>query len=517
MTQAYRVLAQKYRPQTLAQVIGQESLVKTLSEGIVKGRIPNAFLLHGIRGVGKTTTARILAKALNCIGSDGNGQMTTEPCGKCNSCIAIQEDRHMDVVEMDAASRTSVDDIREVIEASKYKAVDARYRIYIIDEVHMLSKSAFNALLKTLEEPPKHVKFIFATTEIRKIPDTILSRCMRFDLNRMTPESLLVLFKDVLQKESVAIEDDALAMIVRASDGSARDGLSLLDQAIALSSDSIDAQTVQAMLGLVDRGQVFEMLTALLQGKIEAAIAIMRSIYAAGGDAVQIMDALLDAVYWVICMKSTPRLAKDPTWPEKDREQAKLVADKISMPKLMQSWQTLLKGYQEVNIAPHPYQAAEMVVVRITYMSDLPSLEALIKSPPATMTLTSPATIETPIIANSKQYTFVELAKLIEDAKEMNLHYALSNDAHFVRIEPGCLYLRLKEQANRMFAVELGKKLTELTGKSWRIQQSQEQGEPTLAEQKAKAKLTELETIKDTQPVKSLLETFPDTKVKITN
>ena len=513
MTQTYRVLAHKYRPQTLSQVVGQESLVKTLSEGIAKGHVPNAFLLHGIRGVGKTTTARILAKALNCTGVDGQGGMTTEPCGKCDSCIAIQEDRHMDVVEMDAASRTSVDDIREVIEASKYKAVDARYRIYIIDEVHMLSKSAFNALLKTLEEPPKHVKFIFATTEIRKIPDTVLSRCMRFDLNRMTPESLLKLFRDVLQKENISIEDDALAMVVRAADGSARDGLSLLDQAIALSPDSITTATVQTMLGLVDRGQIFSMLTTLLKGEVEETLTTMRSIYAAGGDAVQIMDSMLDALYWVVCMKSAPSLANDPTWPEKDREQAKALADQIVMPKLMQAWQALLKGYQEVGMAPHPYQAAEMSIVRIAYMSELPSLETMIKSPPASMTLAATTTSD---MAGAKQYTFPELAKLVEDAKEMNLYYSMCHDIHFVKMEAGCLHLRLNESANQKLLLELGKTLTKLTGRPWQVLQSQEPGDATLAEQKAEAAKVELEKIKNQSPVKELTEYFPGTDVKIT-
>jgi len=374
----YRVLARQYRPQKLSELVGQELLVKTLTLGIERNRLPHAFLLHGIRGVGKTTTARILAKALNCVGVDGQGGPTPDPCGVCESCTAIVEDRYLDVLEMDAASRTGVDDVREVIEASRYKAVKGRYKIYIIDEVHMLSKSAFNALLKTLEDPPPHVKFIFATTEIRKVPETVLSRCMRFDLNRIEPNVLFSHFQAIMAKEGVGFEEEALSLIVRAAGGSARDGLSLLDQAIALSGSTLTAETVRVMLGLTDRGRLFALLNGLLQGQIGEVLTQTREIYHHGGDTVILMEDLLDLVYWLTCLKTAPHLQHDITWPESDRRQGAELVKTLSLPALVRVWQVLHKGYEEVLRSPLPSQALEMVLVRIGYLSDLPHADELL-------------------------------------------------------------------------------------------------------------------------------------------
>ncbi|MBX9804276.1 MAG: DNA polymerase III subunit gamma/tau [Alphaproteobacteria bacterium] len=376
----YRVLARQYRPQKLSELVGQDTLVKTLAQGIERNRLPHAFLLHGIRGVGKTTTARILAKALNCLGVDGKGEPTPDPCGLCDACVAISEDRHMDVLEMDAASRTGVDDVREVIEAARYKAVSGRYKIYIIDEVHMLSKSAFNALLKTLEEPPPHVKFIFATTEIRKVPETVLSRCMRFDLKRVEPKILFDHFMSIMGKETLTIEEEALALIVRAADGSVRDGLSLLDQAIALSDGTITTTTVRDMLGLVDRGAVFALLRSLLHGQVAEALTQVRNLYQRGGDPVVLMEDLLDLVYWLTCLKTAPQLQQDVTWPESDRIQGAEIVKTLSLPALMRVWQVLHKGYEEVSRSPLSAQAAEMVLVRVAYLSDLPQADELLSA-----------------------------------------------------------------------------------------------------------------------------------------
>lgn len=300
---AYRVSARRYRPKTFGELYGQEALVQTLSNGIETARLPHAFIFTGIRGVGKTTTARILARSLNCVGVDGKGQETITPCGVCDHCKAIDEDRHLDVIEMDAASRTGVDDVREVIEAARYKAVSARYKIYIIDEVHMLSKSAFNALLKTLEEPPAHVKFIFATTEIKKVPQTVLSRCMRFDLKRIDTEKLMSLFQSVCEKENVTINQQALALIARTADGSARDGLSILDQAITISQGKITLASVQEMLGVVDKTLLLEVYKDLAQGNAPTSLQKFESMYEKGGDALSFLKDLLDLTHWLTVLK----------------------------------------------------------------------------------------------------------------------------------------------------------------------------------------------------------------------
>ena len=361
---SYRVLARKYRPTTFAELVGQEIMVRTLTNALESGRLAHAFVLTGVRGVGKTTTARIIARALNCVGPDGTGEPTEAPCGVCEQCIAISEDRHVDVLEIDAASHTGVADVRELIDAVRYAPVSARYKIYIIDEVHMLSTQAFNALLKTLEEPPPRVKFIFATTEIRKIPITVLSRCQRFDLRRLDGDTMLAFLGDIAAKEAVTAEPGALQLIARAAEGSARDGLSLLDQAIAHGGEKIDEALIGEMLGLADRGRVLDLLDTLFAGDLPAALQHLADMNAAGADPIVIVQDLLELTHWLTRLKVTPEAGEDLAVAEAQRKQGREMVDKLSMAMIARAWQMLLKGLQEAQTAPMPLIAVEMLLVR---------------------------------------------------------------------------------------------------------------------------------------------------------
>jgi DNA polymerase-3 subunit gamma/tau len=375
--EGYRVLARKYRPTKLSQVIGQDFLVDTLRRGIEGGRLGHAFILTGIRGTGKTTTARIIARSLNC-----EKGPTSEPCGSCSSCAAITLDRSMDVIEIDAASRTSVDDIREIIEASRYKAVSARYKIYIIDEVHMLSKSAFNALLKTLEEPPAHVKFIFATTEIHKVPATILSRCVRFDLKRIESSTLATYFKTLCDQESIDSEQEALALIAKAAEGSVRDGLSLLDQAMTYGTSRVTVEQVRQMLGLSDQGNLLELFQIIMEGNILIALEKLRSFYKEGADPQRMLEDLLDLAHWLQCLKISPTLAQDITLTAEKRQKGLELATSLSIPTLTRVWQLLLRGLEEIRGSPSPQKALEVIMIRLTHMAPLPSLSELLEGLP---------------------------------------------------------------------------------------------------------------------------------------
>ncbi len=386
-TQAYRVLARKYRPSKLSELVGQETLTTILKHGIESGRLGHAFILTGIRGTGKTTTARIIARSLNCTGPDDNGQPTIDPCGVCASCTALSQDRHMDVIEIDAASRTSVDDVREIIEAARYKPVSARYKIYIIDEVHMLSKSAFNALLKTLEEPPAYVKFIFATTEIQKVPQTILSRCVRFDLARIAADVLCEYFKEICTREQATFEDDAIAIIAKAADGSVRDGLSILDQAMTQGLQekgvcSIKTEAVRRMLGHSDQAKIYALFQSLSEGNLPQTLTLFRELYQEGGEVRHIFEGLLDTCCLLTRLQAAPELAQDPTMPETDRTQGLDISSRLSVSQLSRVWQMLLKGYGELSIAPSPEQAGEMVLIRTTHTANLPSIYEIIKQTP---------------------------------------------------------------------------------------------------------------------------------------
>jgi len=373
----YRVLARKYRPADFSTLIGQQALVRTLSNAIASGRLAQAYVLTGVRGVGKTTTARIIARALNCIGPDGTGGPTVDPCGVCEHCRAIAEDRHVDVMEMDAASRTGVGDIRELLESVRYRPTSARYKIYIVDEVHMLSTAAFNALLKTLEEPPEHVKFIFATTEIRKVPVTVLSRCQRFDLRRVDAETLSDHFRRIAETERVVVEDGALTLLARAADGSVRDGLSLLDQAIAHSGgpggSTVTEIQVRDMLGLADRALVFDLFDAVMKGDVATALTILGEQYTAGADPVVVLNDMLELTHWLTRLKVTPESVTDPMAAETERVRGRDMANRLSVAVLTRTWQMLLKAVGEARAATSPLQAVEMALIRLTYAADLPS------------------------------------------------------------------------------------------------------------------------------------------------
>ncbi|MGH6885412.1 MAG: DNA polymerase III subunit gamma/tau, partial [Geminicoccales bacterium] len=376
---SYRVLARKYRPARFADMVGQEATVRTLTNAIESGRVAQAFMLTGVRGVGKTTTARIIARALNCIGPDGKGGPTPEPCGLCEHCRAIAEDHHVDVIEMDAASRTGVEDIRELIDGVRYRPVSARNKIYILDEVHMLSKAAFNALLKTLEEPPAQVVFIFATTELRKVPVTVLSRCQRYELRRVAQEVLAGYYAKIAEREKIEIESEALALIARAADGSVRDGLSLLDQAIALAGGKISAAAVAAMLGLADRGRVFDLLESVLGGRVAEALDTLGALYAVGAEPATVIGDLLELVHFATRAKLVPATLKDPALPEAERKRGGTVAERLSLAQLARAWQLLLKGLGEVQDAGQPLPAAEMLLIRLAYASELPAPAELMR------------------------------------------------------------------------------------------------------------------------------------------
>ena len=367
----YRVLARKYRPATFAELIGQAAIVRTLTNAMATGRMAHAFVLTGVRGVGKTTTARIIARALNCLGPRPEGSI--EPCGTCDSCLAITEDRHVDIIEMDAASRTGVDDIREIIEGVRYAPVSARFKVYIIDEVHMLSRNAFNALLKTLEEPPEHVKFIFATTEIRKVPVTVLSRCQRFDLRRVDADDIGRHLAAIAAKEGVALEAEPLAMIARAADGSVRDGLSLLDHAITLGDGRVAAETVRDMLGLADRTRIHDLFDFLVRGEARDGLAVVDDLMAAGADPIVVLQDLLEFTHFVTRSKLTPEILEAPGLPEVERTRGRALAESLTQPVLSRAWQILLKGVGEVQTAPAPAAALEMVLIRLVHAAHLPT------------------------------------------------------------------------------------------------------------------------------------------------
>ena len=378
-TTAYQVLARKYRPQTFADLIGQEAMVRTLRNAFEANRIAHAFVMTGVRGVGKTTTARIIAKGLNCIGPAGAAGPTIEPCGECGPCRAIAEGRHVDVLEYDAASNTQVDKMREILASIPYRPTEARYKIIIFDEVHMLSSGSFNALLKTLEEPPAHVKFIFATTEIRKVPVTILSRCQRYDLKRIEPEVMMAHLHAILRKEGAGVAEDALALITRAAEGSVRDALSLLDQAIAHGAGETSAEQVRAMLGLADRGRVLDLFDLVMRGDAAAALSELSAQYSDGADPMAVLRDLAEITHCISVIKITPEAAEDPTTPPDERARGLDMSRRLPMRSLSRMWQMLLKALEEVALAPNAMMAAEMAIIRLTHVADLPDPETLIR------------------------------------------------------------------------------------------------------------------------------------------
>lgn len=546
--QEYRVLARKYRSQNFDDLIGQEPLVRTLKNAIEAGRIAHAFMLTGIRGVGKTSTARIIAKALNYRGADGQAGPTTGSTDDCDVCQAIAAGRHPDVIEMDAASHTGVDDIREIIDGARYAPSSARYKIYIIDEVHMLSKNAFNALLKTLEEPPAHVKFIFATTEIRKVPITVLSRCQRFDLRRIELEDLKKHYQVICQKEGAEFDDQAITMIARAADGSVRDGLSILDQAIALGNGKVRGDIVSDMLGLSDVSETLDLFEAIMGGQPEIALTAVSELYTKGGDPAQIVEDLCHFTHILTKTRVLKEGADLSEYSAEMQERLKTLAYKVSMPGLNRAWQILMKGLTEVKMAAHPLKAAEMVIIRLIYASEMPDPLDLLKkiqSGEISAGDTGQASVETASAGDDQRTlmsvrsgggkavaaqprispeaenhvenitAFKDMDELYEflSPREVVLANELYEYAHPVKFDKGVVHIRLKDGARPDIYARLSKSLKDYTGNPFMVNLSQDQGLPTLSERRVEKRAQDLHAARENEGVKKILESFPDAEL----
>jgi DNA polymerase-3 subunit gamma/tau len=557
---SYRVLARKYRPATFDDLIGQDAMVRTVSNAFEAARIPQAWILTGVRGVGKTTTARILARALNYELPDGS---ITAPAIKMPAigvhCQAIMESRHIDVIEMDAASHNSVDDVRQINDAIRYAPVSARYKVYILDEVHMLSTQAFNALLKTLEEPPAHAKFIFATTEIRKVPITILSRCQRFDLRRVDAGLLVKHLETIARREAIEVEPEAFALIARAAEGSVRDALSLLDQAIAHAAGPVRAEDVRQMLGLADRARVIDLFEALMRGDVASALAELRAQYDIGADPAVVLTDLAEFTHFVTRVKIVPAVADDPALIEVERARGRAFAEKLSMRVLSRTWQMLLKGVAEVAAAGRPLAAAEMVLVRIAYAADLPTPDEVIRSlddnanvsrargsTPSHATVASAPRFEAPRVEAPRVETsrgapraalapssepiarlpetqpsppplviarFEDLIALAAQKRDLGVKLALERDVRLVRCEDGRLEIGLERSAARTLVNDLARKFSQWTTRRWMVVVSAEEGQPTVRSQN-EARQAELKTGVRADPlVQAVLARFPGAEV----
>jgi DNA polymerase-3 subunit gamma/tau len=548
-TPAYQVLARKYRPQTFADLIGQEAMVRTLKNAFAADRIAHAFVMTGVRGVGKTTTARIIAKGLNCVGADGNGGPTTEPCGLCEPCRAIAEGRHVDVLEMDAASRTGVGDIREIIDSVHYRAASARFKVYIIDEVHMLSTAAFNALLKTLEEPPAHVKFIFATTEIRKVPVTVLSRCQRFDLKRIEPEVMMAHLARVADLEGAKLAQDALALITRAAEGSVRDAMSLMDQAIAHGAGETTADQVRAMLGLADRGRTLDLFDLIMKGDAATGLAELSAQYADGADPMAVLRDLAEITHWISVIKINPASAEDPTTPPDEQTRGQDMASRLPMRALTRMWQMLLKAIEEVSLAPNAMMAAEMAVIRLTHVADLPDPETLVKkltdsprppsggggglqggAPAGGATVHSPRlspvhsaptrgpamTAAAPALAESQLQvyaTFESVVELIRSKRDMLLLNEVETGLRLARYSPGRIEFEPAPGAKSDLASRLGQRLQGWTGVRWGVSVVSSGGAPTIAETRSAQLDSDRAEAAGNPLVQAILSAFPGAKI----
>ncbi|MFN3208948.1 MAG: DNA polymerase III subunit gamma/tau [Roseovarius sp.] len=551
----YQVLARKYRPETFADLVGQDAMVRTLKNAFAADRIAQAFIMTGIRGTGKTTTARIIAKGMNCIGPDGNGGPTTDPCGQCEHCKAIMEGRHVDVLEMDAASNTGVANIREIIESVHYRAASARYKVYIIDEVHMLSTGAFNALLKTLEEPPAHVKFIFATTEIRKVPVTVLSRCQRFDLRRIEPEVMLDLLRRIATAENAQIAEDALALITRAAEGSARDATSLLDQAISHGAGETTAEQVRAMLGLADRGRVMDLFDLVMKGDAAGALTELSSQYAEGADPMAVLRDLAEVTHWVSVVKITPEAAEDPTIGPDERTRGGQMAEALPMRVLTRMWQMLLKALEEVAAAPNSMMAAEMAIIRLTHVADLPTPEDLVRrlrdnppsgpppgpaptppgggngggraapAPQAGAYATSRATgggngggataLATQAEAALAHYpSFDHVVELIRAHRDVKLLVEVETCVRLAAYQPGRIEFVPTESAPPDLAQRLGTRLQTWTGNRWGVTVVNEGGTETIAEVRDAARNALVAEAREHPLVQAVFAAFPKASIK---
>jgi DNA polymerase III subunit gamma/tau len=519
----YRVLARKYRPQNFAELIGQDAMVQTLGNAIKRDRLAHAFLMTGVRGVGKTSTARLIAKALNCIGPDGQGGPTINPCGQCEPCVAIAEGRHIDVIEMDAASHTGVDDVREIIEAVRYAAVSARYKIYIIDEVHMLSKNAFNALLKTLEEPPAHVKFLFATTEVNKVPITVLSRCQRFDLKRISAALLASHFGNVCVKESVCVEPEALMLIAQAAEGSARDGLSILDQAIAHADMDGDGQVtavqLRTMLGLSDRAAVRRLFGALLSGDAQNVLAQAQAQYTLGVEPAATLAGLLREVHLVTLAKlGSPH---DPALPQEAQVQIEAWSDQLSFSVLHRLWQLLFKGHEEVSRATLPVESCDMALLRVLHGASMPDpgelARLLAQGAPAGMAASeqSPLASGVPSGSAASQLPpdFNALLKSLGTNGHVHLESTLHDVMRVIEYAPPKLIYQLAEPAMPGFEGQLRDALIQATGQRWDLEVQEGAAPPTLLELERAAGQVAQQEIMDSPLVKAALAAFPDAQL----
>ncbi len=553
---AYRVLARKYRPSTFDELLGQDAMVQTLTNAFKTNRIAQAYMLTGVRGVGKTTTARLIARALNYVEPGKESQPTTDFSEPGEHCQAIMESRHVDVIEMDAASKTGIDDVREIIESVRYKPVSAPYKVYIIDEVHMLSKQAFNALLKTLEEPPEHVKFVFATTEIRKVPITVLSRCQRFDLRRFDTTLLIEHFGNIARQENVEIDDEALQLIARAAEGSARDGLSLLDQAIAHGGNAVKSVDVQNMLGLVDRGRVVDLFEAVMKGDIAGALAEVREQYNYGADPHAMLNDFAGFVHWVTRIKVIPTSSDDAAFSEVERTRGKEFAKNLTMPVLTRAWQMALKGLGEVATSPDAILAVEMVFIRLAYASQLPSPGELVKKlkdqpgEPAAKptTVAAPAADNHNVVAMAPQpvapatdrqlavraqiaetphdngplppqapqaefSSFQHIVDLVSKMRDIKLKTVLETNVRPIKVSDGKIEIALEPGTSQGLAGELSRKMEAWTGRRWMVLIAREGGADPLHRQREDARDTVFKQARSHPVVQSVFEKFPGAEI----
>lgn len=534
----YVVLARKYRPQNFDDLVGQDALVQTLTNAIKNNRLHHAYILTGIRGVGKTTTARIIAKALNCIGLDGKSGPTVHPCGVCENCKAITEGRHIDVMELDAASHTGVDDIREILDGVRYKPTNARYKIYIIDEVHMLSKSAFNALLKTLEEPPSHVKFIFATTEIRKVPVTILSRCQRFDLQRISIEDLTGLFKKILDNEKISYDEEALHIIAKAADGSARDGESLLDQSISLGGGKVRTDIVKNMIGLADRNQVFELFENLATGKVDKVITNLQEQYKNGANPTTLLQDLINITHMLAKARIIPSSINDISLTENERDFCNKMSPVVSIAVLSKIWQMMIKGLGELQVAPVQIDALEMILIRVAYSANLPTPYELLNdvkknsslgnSRPFEAAAGAPQKAPEPMAVNpvikeepTQEKTNSGIFKSAEDLvayleanRKMLVSYAIKNDVTIHEFSDGFMKMTISDKIHPDFIMNLHKILAEATGKEWKIDILRGHLGETIADKERAKSEEEKRSIMEYPLVKAIMAEFKGAKIE---
>ena len=523
--QPYRVLARKYRPQTFSELIGQDAMVRTLGNAIERDRLAHAFLMTGVRGVGKTSTARLIAKALNCVGPDGQGGPTIDPCGQCEPCTAIAEGRHIDVIEMDAASHTGVDDVREIIEQVRYAAVSARYKIYIIDEVHMLTRNAFNALLKTLEEPPAHVKFLFATTEVEKLPVTVLSRTQRFDLRRIPAELLQSHFAMICKQEGVTAEDEALHIIAAAAEGSVRDGLSILDQAIAHADMDTGGQVtgakVRDMLGLADKSAQRRLLGHLLEGDAKALLKAIEEQYALGVEPLALMRALMDLTHKITLAQVSGGEPDVPT--AEEREALGKFAKLLTPAQLHRLWQLLLKGYDEVRQAPDPLVSAQMALLRVMHAADMPDpgklskkLEELAEkgfSPDVSKAGSGGESVASAPASASARIDWGDLVQQVDDAGQLRIAQIMRDWIRVIELVPNKLVYSIKDGLGEDPGAELRDCLFRVTGDRWQVERGEGDAAPTLREQDEATKLAKEQEIREHPMVKATFEAFPDAEL----